>query len=203
MSRCTTKLEAFPGACREPPPSSLSAISVSPSITMAMTTAWTPPVAQVFNERGDGVIVRGGPARISRHDRQPHLTAADACGLLQQTLDAYRLEHRTLPARVVLHKASSYDEIDGFQQAANDRNVDSLELDWVTSGEAAQLFRPGAAPPLRGTMISLSSDEIALYTKGTVEFYSTYPGMYVPRPIGIRPALTDRGHREMPQRSWL
>ena len=30
-------------------------------------------VAQVFNALGDGVIVRGGPARISGDDRQPHL----------------------------------------------------------------------------------------------------------------------------------
>ncbi|WP_327007975.1 hypothetical protein OHA72_12265 [Dactylosporangium sp. NBC_01737] len=32
-------------------------------------------VAQVFNQRGDGVIVRGAPATVSRHDRQPHLGA--------------------------------------------------------------------------------------------------------------------------------
>jgi hypothetical protein len=107
--------------------------------------------------------------------------------------------HRTQPARVVLHKASAFtsDEINGFQEGADARNVDSLELDWVTSSEGAQLFRPGAAPPLRGTYVSLSSDELALYTKGSVEFYSTYPGMYVPRPIGVRPAQTDRAHRQI------
>ena len=30
-------------------------------------------VAQVFNQRGDGMIIRGGPARLSSDDRQPHL----------------------------------------------------------------------------------------------------------------------------------
>ena len=30
-------------------------------------------VAQVFNERGDGVVVRGGTAKISKADRRPHL----------------------------------------------------------------------------------------------------------------------------------
>jgi hypothetical protein len=30
-------------------------------------------VAQVSNQRGDGVIVRGAPARVSQRDRQPHL----------------------------------------------------------------------------------------------------------------------------------
>jgi hypothetical protein len=64
-------------------------------------------VAQVFNERGDGVIVRGGPARITGDDRQPHLDRDDAAALLLSALDAYRLEHKTEPARVVLHKTSS------------------------------------------------------------------------------------------------
>lgn len=48
-------------------------------------------VAQVFNERGDGVIVRGGPARVTREDRQPHLDRAGAQDLLFGALAAYRL----------------------------------------------------------------------------------------------------------------
>jgi len=36
--------------------------------------------------------------------------------------------------------------------------------------------------------MTASSREIVLYTKGSIEFYSTYPGMYVPQPIGARPA---------------
>ena len=59
-------------------------------------------VAQVFNERGDGVIVRGGPARMRGSDKQPHLTADAARDLLGQALDTYRQVHRNLPARVVI-----------------------------------------------------------------------------------------------------
>jgi len=147
-------------------------------------------VAQVFNERGDGVIVRGGPARVSRDDLQPHLTEQDAHALLLNALGTYHREHRTLPARLVLHKTSSFTaaEIGGFQAAGDERSLDTLEMSWITSSEGARLFRPGAAPPLRGTMLALSDQEIVLYTKGSIEFYSTYPGMYVPQPIGIRPA---------------
>ncbi len=154
-------------------------------------------VAQVFNERGDGVIVRGGPARIGGEDRQPHLGRDDAAQLLLSALDAYRHEHKTLPARVVLHKTSSFtaDEIDGFQSAADERGLDSLELTWITRSEGARLFRPGAAPPLRGTLLTITSQELALYTKGSVEFYATYPGMYVPQPIGIRPVEPIRSSR--------
>jgi hypothetical protein len=156
-------------------------------------------VAQVFNERGDGVIVRGGPARVGGDDRQPHLGRDDATELLLHALDTYHREHRTLPARVVLHKTSSFtaDEIDGFQSAADERRLDALELSWITGSEGVRLFRPGSAPPLRGTLLTLTDQQFALYTKGSVEFYSTYPGMYVPQPIGIRPVHTIRSGRGM------
>jgi hypothetical protein len=146
-------------------------------------------VAQVFNERGDGVIVRGGPARVSRDDLQPHLSEHDARELLVHALASYHREHRTLPARFVLHKTSSFTpgEISGFQAAADERSLDSLELSWITSSDGARLFRPGAAPPLRGTLLTLRDQELILYTKGSIEFYSTYSGMYVPQPVGIRP----------------
>lgn len=156
-------------------------------------------VAHVFNERGDGVIVRGGAAHISKEDRQPHLSASDAHDLLQTALDVYRREHLNLPARVVIHKSSRFtaDETAGFDAAAAVRNLASLDLLWLTDSEDFQLFRPGTAPPLRGTFVSLSQDEHALYTRGSVDFYATYPGMFVPRPVGIRPALMTRSPRDL------
>lgn len=156
-------------------------------------------VAHVFNERGDGVIVRGGQAHISAEDNQPHLAAADAHDLLQRALNTYRAEHKTLPARVVIHKSSRFtaDEVDGFDGAASARDLGALDLIWLTDSEDAQLFRPGAAPPLRGTFFTLGAHEHALYTKASIEFYSTYPGMYVPRPLGIRPALLAGNPRDL------
>ena len=78
-------------------------------------------VAQVFNQRGDGVIVRGAAAKVSRQDRQPHLARSDAESLLTDSFSRYRKEHRHPPARVVLHKTSSYTaaEIAGFRDAAD------------------------------------------------------------------------------------
>jgi hypothetical protein len=155
-------------------------------------------VAQVFNERGDGVIVRGGPARIASEDRQPHLDETEAHRLLASALDQYRAEHHTEPARVVLHKSSSFTmaEVSGFQGIADERRLDLLEMSWITNSEGLQLSRPGDAPPLRGTLVILSPQELALYTKGSVEFYSTYPGMYVPSPIGVRPVSVSRSPQE-------
>lgn len=145
-------------------------------------------VAQIYNQRGDGVIVRGGPATISKVDRQPHLSEDDAHELLQTALHRYRTEHRNSPARVVMHKASNYlgTEIAGFRQAANTERLDVLELLWLTNSEGLRLYRRGQQPPLRGTFVSLSAERHLLYSSGSVPFYKTYPGHYVPQPLGIR-----------------
>jgi len=146
-------------------------------------------VAQVFNERGDGVVVREGNAVARGADLQPHLPEADAHQLLTAALDTYRQVLKHLPVGVVVHKASSFagEEQSGFIAAADARHVDGLDMTWVTEGEGLRLFRPtAAAPPLRRTHIELSSAESVLYTQGSVEFYKTYPGMYIPQPIGLR-----------------
>lgn len=39
--------------------------------------------------------------------------------------------------------------------------------------------------PLRGTAVQVDEDVALLYTRGAVDFYQTYPGQYVPRPIEI------------------
>lgn len=156
-------------------------------------------VAQVFNQRGDGMIIRGGPARVSSDDRQPHLEYGDAHDLLAAALDAFRQEHRTMPARVVLHKTSAFTpaEIAGFRSAADERQLDALDMSWITSSDGARLFRPAAAPPLRGTLLTMSDRELVLYTTGSIEFYSTYPGMYIPQPIGVRTVTASLSHREI------
>lgn len=144
-------------------------------------------IAQVFNERGDGIIVRGGAARISKDDRQPHLSAQDAQELLFRALDTYRKEHGTLPARVVLHKSSSYnhDELDGFRRALEEQRITTFDL--ITIGQTDfRLFRDAQYPPLRGTYVTLDTKRQILYTRGSVDFFSTYPGMYIPSPLEIR-----------------
>jgi len=144
-------------------------------------------IAQVFNERGDGIIVRGGAARISKEDRQPHLSAQDAHDLLFRALETYRKEHGTLPARVVLHKSSNYngEELEGFRAALDEQRITTVDL--ITIGTTDfRLFRDAEYPPLRGTYIHLDAKRQVLYTKGSVDFFSTYPGMYIPNPLEIR-----------------
>lgn len=150
-------------------------------------------VAQVFNQRGDGVIVRGAAAKVSQRDRQPHLTRTDAHALLTDALERYRQEHHHVPARVVLHKTSSYtpDETAGFQAAADEARVDAVELLWLPANDPVRLFRSAKHPPLRGTLLSLDAHRHVLYTRGSVPFYGTYPGMYIPSPLSFRLVETE------------
>lgn len=143
--------------------------------------------AQVFNERGDGIVLRGGEAKLAKDDRQAHLSEEDAHELLDNALKTYRAEHRTLPARVVLHKTSPHNdaELSGFGEALRANGVDSADF-LSLARSSTRLFRSGEYPPLRGTFLTLDEHTHLLYTRGSVDFFRTYPGMYVPRPLLIR-----------------
>jgi hypothetical protein len=141
-------------------------------------------VAQVFNERGEGVIVKGAQAQISKDDRQPHLSKEDAKILLKNAIQVYRKEHRTSPARLVVHKTSKLTagEHEGFEAAAAEHEIDVVEL-LSMRRSLTRLFREGTYAPLRGTFLNLQPSMGLLYLRGSVQFFETYPGMYVPRPL--------------------
>ena len=155
-------------------------------------------VAQVFNERGEGVIVRGAPARISKTDRQPHLSQEDAHALLTRAIATYRQEHKNTPARIVIHKTSMHTpgEIAGFKSAAAKERIEVVDL--ITVGRSfTRLFRESVYPPLRGTLLHLSSQRAILYLRGSVEFFEAYPGMYVPRPLELQLVETESTARQL------
>jgi hypothetical protein len=141
-------------------------------------------VAQVFNERGEGVIVKGAQAELNKDDRQPHLSEEDARALLENAITVYRREHRTSPARLVVHKTSKMTdgETRGFRTAADAHQIDIVELLSVRRS-FTRLFREGTYPPFRGTFLKLQQRAGLLYLRGSVQFLETYPGLYVPRAL--------------------
>ena len=149
--------------------------------------------AQVFNERGIGIILRGGSATLSKEDRLVHLEEAQAFNLMSDALKAYKAEHHNLPARVVVHKTSPFDiqELGGFRGAIKSEDVDSTDFISVRNS-STRLFRYGPYPPLRGTFLNLDESVHVLYTRGSVDFFSTYPGLYVPRPLEFRCAQVEQ-----------
>ena len=155
-------------------------------------------IAQIFNERGEGVVIRGAEVEVevSKTDRQAHLEEADAFSLLQEALARYKSEHKNLPARLVLHKTSSYseDELSGFRQALAEADIEIYDfLNFRKS--SLRLYREGVYPPLRGTVLDLTDGEFLIYTKGSVPFFETYPGMYVPRPLRANVAHSENTTR--------
>jgi hypothetical protein len=171
-------------------PSQLSAcyIGVSFYRTLDETRLLT-SIAQIFDERGEGMVLRGGTAHISKRDKQIHLSADDAYNLLKNALKIYRQEHKNFPARVVVHKSSVHnaDEIDGFERALREFYIAPELADFVSVTRSyTRLFRGNKYPPLRGTFFDTGGELFVLYTKGSVDFFSAYPGLYVPRPLGFR-----------------
>jgi argonaute-like protein implicated in RNA metabolism and viral defense len=143
-------------------------------------------LAQVFDEFGHGIILRGTPVSIDKNDRRPYLDEQQAYNLLSEALEEYdrALEH--MPARIVIHKSSHFrdGERRGFLQALLEKGIRSKDFVAITNTQI-RLFGDKNYPPKRGTLLTLSESEGVLYTRGTVDFYKTYPGKYVPNPLKV------------------
>jgi len=141
-------------------------------------------VAQVFDERGEGLVVQGGSASYDKDDRSPHLSAEDALELLAGGLATYRREHKTMPARLVMHKTSYFNvqEKEGFTRAAEDEKLEVLDLVTVRRS-GARVLRAGDSPMVRGTAMLFDEKSGIVYLKGTVPYFQVYPGAYIPRAL--------------------
>jgi hypothetical protein len=144
-------------------------------------------LAQIFDELGNGLILRGTPVHLDKDDRIPRLTEKQSFTLFREALDEYWNALRNYPARVVIHKSSNYTdaEIAGFTQAAEELRIDTV--DFVTIMDSKfRLFRNGSYPPYRGTCLEIDEGRHVLYTRGSVWYYRMYPGLYVPQPLELR-----------------
>ena len=155
-------------------------------------------VAQVFNERGEGMILRGGDAEISKDDRLAHLKEEDMKALLVKALNEFSSEHHHLPARVVLHKTSAFNDAErkGCEAAFDELRIKKRDM-IVIRESMLRLFRNGQFPPQRGTFVELDAKRFLLYTRGSTPFYQMYPGMYVPRALEIDAVDADTPSRQL------
>ncbi|MEW8372651.1 MAG: hypothetical protein AB2722_01980 [Candidatus Thiodiazotropha sp.] len=144
-------------------------------------------LAQIFDELGNGLILRGTPVEIDKNDRIPKLTESQAYDLLEAALSEYRTALGTFPARVVVHKSSNFtnEEISGLEAAANDKNIDTVDFVTVMDSRL-RIYRNGNYPPYRGTLAKIDDQRQLLYSRGSVWYYQTYTGLYVPQPLELR-----------------
>jgi len=148
---------------------------------------WT-STAQMFDERGRGLILRGARAQTESKGRHPYLTAADAGDLVTQSIAAYKAHHKHAPARMVVMKTSRFrpEEAEGIDAALDRLGIELCDLLWVQESSPIAVFRDGNYPVLRGTFVDLKGKGL-LYTRGSVPYYGTYPGLRVPRPLLLVP----------------
>lgn len=154
--------------------------------------------AQVFNDRGEGVIVKGGLAYQDKDDREIYLDEKGAYDIARKSLDTFWSEHHHYPARVALHKTSSFTdaEVSGFRSALQEKSITWIDLVHVKDF-FVRLFRTEDYPPLRGTLWHLQDRKGILYTKGSVVFYETYPGKYPPRSLYIDTSRSNKPFKEL------
>lgn len=148
---------------------------------------WT-STAQMFDERGRGLILRGARAQTESRGRHPYLTAEDAEELVTQSITTYKAHHRHVPARIVVLKTSRFrpEEAEGIDAALAKAGIEISDLVWVQESSPIAIFRDGNYPVLRGTFVDLDGKAL-LYTRGSVPFYGTFPGLRVPRPLLLVP----------------
>jgi hypothetical protein len=143
-------------------------------------------VAQVIDERGHGLIIRGSEAKLEKQDRRPYLDETASAELINSSLVAYKLEHGHLPARVVVHKTSRFrqEELAGIDMATQESGISIVEPYSIRNTDI-KLLPPTEYPTLRGTVLPISDSAVIVYTRGFVPYFSTYPAMYVPAPSMI------------------
>jgi hypothetical protein len=144
-------------------------------------------IAQIFNELGKGVILRGEEIVKPKNDNIPHLKEEQAFNLLDLSLKEYHDAVKQTPMRLVLHKTSNFDdaEIEGFKQAAKKYFIHQVDLVTIIDSDF-RLYRENSYPPLRGAQLSFSDKHHLLYTRGSVPYFETYTGKYIPSPVEVR-----------------
>jgi hypothetical protein len=108
----------------------------------------------------------------------------------------YELHHHQKPARVVVHKSSTYseDELGGLKEALSDIcYYDLLSV----SPSSVRFLRVGKEPPVRGTVIQIGAGRYIMYTRGYVPYLKLYPGLRIPRPLQFVHAAGSGGIQEL------
>jgi hypothetical protein len=155
-------------------------------------------LAQIFDELGNGLILRGTPVDLAKDDNRPYMSARQAYDLLTAALREYHTAMRNYPARLVLHKSSRFrnEEMEGFAGAAEEAKIHTM--DYVRVGDSRlRIYRHGSYPPYRGTMLTLDGAHHVLFSRGSVPWYQTYPGLYVPQPIELMIQKSDESPQQI------
>ncbi len=79
-----------------------------------------------------------------------------------------------------------------FRALARSLRVSSVTRLTVCASSAGATRNDLAASAAVSSSRTLDEQEHLLYTHGSIPFYKSYPGLYVPRPLGVRPRAVER-----------
>ncbi len=139
-------------------------------------------MAQIFTHDGQGLVLRGSDVYVNKWTKEAHLTEQQAEDLLKECIGKYESRAMHAPARVVVHKSTTFNsaEENGFSKAIKNAKRDFIA---ISSRKGYRFMRKGSYPVLRGTLVSMSDNMHLLYTSGYIPRIRTYPGNSIPQPI--------------------
>jgi hypothetical protein len=153
----------------------------------AASSSWT-CLARIVTDLGETFFVKGETFEWKPEDEteeSPHLDKDYAAGLIARALEAYEKNSGCLPRKVVVHKASSYNQAE--RQGFSDSLLGIKEQALIcVSRSGTFLLRPGRKPIFRGAAIPLGEKVGLVYLAGYAAFLRCYPGRSVPQPLEIK-----------------
>ncbi|MBG6208524.1 hypothetical protein IWQ49_003184 [Labrenzia sp. EL_126] len=142
--------------------------------------------AQLFLERGEGVVFKGTPGNwYSEDTHQFHLSKAEAKRLIKLAVEAYKEEHGIDPAEMFVHGRTRFnrDELEGFREAVSDQT--EITGVRITRTNDVKIFTMGDLPVNRGTALIVDDRFGYLWTSGFVDHLNTYQGRETPNPLRV------------------
>ena len=144
--------------------------------------------AQMFLSNGDGIVFRGALGPWYQEDtKQFHLESAAARSLIEMVVSEYSRLHGGPPNELFIHAKSAFsnNEWAGFCQGCPDETR-LVGVQIRDPRNSVKLFRPGAYPVIRGTVMRTSNYAAFLWTSGYVPRLDTFMGPETPNPLLVR-----------------
>jgi hypothetical protein len=144
-------------------------------------------LAQVFTDRGEGLVIRG--QRFEKEDEYsaPHMPPDLAADLMQKAIESYTTANNGVPpGHLVVHKTSRYwpDELEALRGVAS--SVPYQTYAALDERDVRFVRYMKDYPPVRGTLCTIDGvEEAFLFTRGSVTIKQSYLGPYVPKPLVI------------------
>ena len=152
-------------------------------------------VAQIFLHTGESIVLRGDPFDWPLSKKQPYLDEEQSSKLLEKIIKRFKITHKIIPVRLVIHKSSTFekDELNGF---LSNKNIDKIDLITIRNS-SIEWFREGTYAVPRGICIKTPLPDYFIFTLGYIPQLKTYPRPGIPIPINVIPYSLDSIDRLM------